>query len=106
MALRRRALLLLASAVIVVAVYVATQFRADTRAARAAVAAYETIAVDTSFGSMELVDWGSGFPVLSIHGTGGGFDQGLAPAKGVRAAGYRSIWRGRRQSHLSTNELS
>jgi pimeloyl-ACP methyl ester carboxylesterase len=88
---RRRVLLVLASAVIILAVYVAVQFRADMKVARAAVASYETIAVDTSFGPIELVDVGGGFPVLSIHGTGGGFDQGLALASGLRAAGYRVV---------------
>jgi hypothetical protein len=77
---RPRVLLVLASAVVVLAVYVAVQFRADMRVARAAVASYETIAVGTSYGSIELVDVGSGFPVLSIHGTGGGFDQGAIRA--------------------------
>ena len=91
MALRRRVFLVLASAVTVLAVYVAVQFRADMRAARAAVASYDTIAVATSFGSIELVDLGSGFPVLSIHGTGGGFDQGLALAGGLRDRAYRVI---------------
>jgi pimeloyl-ACP methyl ester carboxylesterase len=67
------------------------QFRADMKVALAAVASYETIAVDTSFGSIELMDVGSGFPVLSIHGTGGGFDQGLALADGLLDAGYRVI---------------
>jgi pimeloyl-ACP methyl ester carboxylesterase len=90
-ALTRRVLLVLASAVVVLAVYVAVQFRADMKVARAAVASYEPIAVDTSFGSSELVDVGSGFPVLSIHGTGGGFDQGLALADGLLDAGYRVI---------------
>ena len=91
MALRRRVLLVLASAVIVLAVYVVVQFRADMSVARAAVASYDAIAVDTSFGSIKLVDVGSGFPVLSIHGTGGGFDQGLALADGLLDAGYRVI---------------
>ena len=86
MALRRRVLLVLATAVVVLAVYVAVQFRADMRAAHAALASYETVAVDTSFGSIELVDVGRGFPVLSIHGTGGGFDQGLVLADGLRDA--------------------
>jgi pimeloyl-ACP methyl ester carboxylesterase len=91
MALRRRVLGVLASAVVALAVYVAVQFRADMKVARAAVASHDTIAVDTSFGSIELVDVGSGFPVLSIHGTGGGFDQGLTLADGLRDAGYRVI---------------
>lgn len=91
MAVRRRVLLVLASAVVVLAGYVAVQFRAAMKVARAAVVSYETVAVDTSFGSIELMDVGSGFPVLSIHGTGGGFDQGLALADGLLDAGYRVI---------------
>jgi hypothetical protein len=90
-AVRRRILLVLASAIVVLAGCVAVQFRADMKVAGAAVASYETIAVDTSFGSIELVDVGGGFPVLSIHGTGGGFDQGLALGDGLLDAGYRVI---------------
>jgi pimeloyl-ACP methyl ester carboxylesterase len=59
--------------------------------ARAAVAAYETSEVATSFGPMETVDVGDGFPVLSIHGTGGGFDQGFVLAEAMYEAGYRVI---------------
>ena len=89
MALRRRVLLVVASAVVALAIYVAVQFRADMKVSRAAVASHDTIAVDTSFGSIEPVDVGSGFPVLSIHGTGGGFDQGLALADDSRE---RQTW--------------
>lgn len=89
--LGRRVPPVLSSAVIVLAVYVTVQFRADMRVARAAVGSYGTVAVDTSFGSIEPVDVGSGFPVLSIHGTGGGFDQGLALADGLCDVGCRVI---------------
>lgn len=71
--------------------YVWLLYRADMKAARAAIRIYDTIKVDTSYGPVELVDRGSGFPVLSIHGTGGGFDQGLALAEGLRKAGFRIL---------------
>jgi hypothetical protein len=34
---------------------------------------------------------GSGIPLLSIHGAGGGYDQGLANAAGFVGAGFRII---------------
>lgn len=33
--------------------------------------------IDTSFGPLEYAQRGDGPPFLMIHGTGGGFDQGL-----------------------------
>lgn len=36
--------------------------------------------VDTSMGKIEYADVGQGIPILSIHGAGGGFDQGLINA--------------------------
>jgi 2-hydroxy-6-oxonona-2,4-dienedioate hydrolase len=88
---RRRLLLLLFLGIAAFAVIVAVLFRADMRAARAALDAYETITVATTVGPVETVDAGDGFPILSIHGTGGGYDQGLALAAGLRGAGYRVI---------------
>lgn len=66
-------------------------YRVDVVKAREAINALETKTLETSFGQVELVDQGNGFPVLSIHGTGGGFDQGLALAAAFQAAGYRVI---------------
>jgi pimeloyl-ACP methyl ester carboxylesterase len=45
-------------------------------AARAAVATGSTV-IATRSGDMEYAEAGSGLPVLMLHGTGGGFDQGL-----------------------------
>lgn len=42
-------------------------------------------------GAIEYADTGQGAPVLMIHGSGGGFDQGLAFAKPLMAAGLRVI---------------
>ena len=43
------------------------------------------------FGAMEYAIAGSGPPVLMIHGTGGGFDQGLAFAEPLVADGWQVI---------------
>lgn len=47
--------------------------------------------VPTRSGAMEVAEAGSGSPVLMIHGTGGGFDQGLAFARPLVQAGWRVI---------------
>lgn len=43
------------------------------------------------FGQMEYATEGDGRPLLMIHGTGGGFDQGLAFARPLTAAGWKII---------------
>jgi len=47
--------------------------------------------IPTSFGSLEYADSGTGTPLLMIHGTGGGFDQGLGFCAPLLARGYRII---------------
>lgn len=55
-------------------------YRAEvTRAHAAASEGAKTAA--TSFGPIEYAETGSGMPLLSIHGAGGGFDQGIVNAK-------------------------
>jgi len=46
---------------------------------------------EASFGTLEWGEAGQGPPVLMVHGTGGGFDQGLAFAHRLSADGYRII---------------
>jgi 2-hydroxy-6-oxonona-2,4-dienedioate hydrolase len=65
-------------------------FRNDIGAARARALSGSTI-VRTDCGLIEYATTGSGDPVLSIHGTGGGWDQGLSLADGLVAHGYRVI---------------
>lgn len=65
------------SCAIAVAVYVA--YVNDMNAVRERISASMTI--DTSMGKIEYADVGQGNPILSIHGAGGGFDQGLITAK-------------------------
>ncbi len=58
--------------------------------ARARVATGSTM-VETRHGAMEYAVAGEGPPLLMIHGTGGGFDQGLSFAQGLIATGYKVI---------------
>lgn len=61
------------------------------RQARERVARQRTELVATRFGRLEYASVGSGPPVLMIHGSGGGFDQGLMFAAPLVKAGYRII---------------
>lgn len=47
--------------------------------------------VETSRGPVEYATLGDGSPVLVIHGSGGGYDQGLLLAKAFGAEGFRWI---------------
>lgn len=47
--------------------------------------------VPTRFGPLAYAEAGEGPPFLMVHGTGGGFDQGLFFARRMIAAGYRVI---------------
>lgn len=47
--------------------------------------------IDTPYGVLEYAEAGTGEPVLMIHGTGGGFDQGLAFGHGLVTRGCRVI---------------
>jgi len=48
-------------------------------------------AVETSFGSLEYAVAGDGETLLAIHGSGGGFDQGLDFVARLARSGYRVI---------------
>jgi len=47
--------------------------------------------LDTTAGAVEYAVAGHGPPLMMIHGTGGGFDQGLLFANGLRAKGFQVI---------------
>jgi 2-hydroxy-6-oxonona-2,4-dienedioate hydrolase len=47
--------------------------------------------IETTFGTLEYAVAGSGSPLLMIHGTGGGFDQGLSFASGLQRRGHKII---------------
>ncbi len=60
------------------AVYLA--YLNDITATRERIATGSNV-IDTAYGPIEYADVGQGSPVLVIHGTGGGFDQGLLTAR-------------------------
>lgn len=65
-------------------------YRAELDRAEARIAA-GSLTIPTRSGTMEYADRGAGRPILMIHGTGGGFDQGLHFAAPLVTAGYRVI---------------
>lgn len=50
-----------------------------------------SLIADTEAGPIEYADKGCGPPLLSIHGAGGGFDQGLANAADIAGEGFRIV---------------
>ena len=64
-------------------------YRGDLAIARSNTTA--SVVVQTPTGHVEYASAGSGEPVLSIHGTGGGWDQGLAAARDLVPLGYHVI---------------
>jgi pimeloyl-ACP methyl ester carboxylesterase len=54
-------------------------------------ASHGSLVANTDAGPIEYAEAGSGFPPLSIHGAGGGFDQGLANAAELVGQGFRLI---------------
>ena len=65
-------------------------FDRDMNAARDALAGRSKIA-NTADGVIEYADVGDGQPLLTIHGAGGGFDQGLANAMAMVGPSFRLI---------------
>jgi 2-hydroxy-6-oxonona-2,4-dienedioate hydrolase len=63
-------------------------FSRDLDAAKARVTGHSSV-IETSFGPLEYAQRGDGPPFLMIHGTGGGFDQGLGFTE--RLSGFRVI---------------
>lgn len=66
------------------------QFRADITAARLRVSTGSTV-IDTPCGAIEYQEAGAGVPLLAVHGSGGGFDQGMAFAAPLATKGVRVI---------------
>lgn len=66
-------------------------FRRAIGRAHAGVDGRQSEIVQTRFGPLEYAEAGAGPPFLMIHGTGGGFDQGLRFAGRLAAEGYRVI---------------
>ena len=87
---RRQWLLGVGAGALIGGSYVWSRFRRAVEAADRRVAGRSST-VATPFGTLEYAIAGSGPPLLMIHGTGGGFDQGLRFAAALMRFGYRII---------------
>jgi len=76
--------------VLVVALVIRSRFEADLAVA-AARAAQGSAVVATRCGPIEVQQAGDGIPLLMIHGSGGGHDQGMAWARPLVQQGVRVI---------------
>ena len=65
-------------------------FRSDIAVAQARVAHGSTL-VQTPCGPIEYAEAGAGLPLLAVHGSGGGYDQGMAFAAPLATRGIRVI---------------
>lgn len=70
--------------------YTAGAYRSATRAADARLARRSSV-IETEAGPLEYAVAGDGPPVMMIHGTGGGFDQGLLFAHQLRETGFKIV---------------
>ncbi len=72
------------------ALIVKWRFDSDMKRARDRVA-HGSILIDTPCGPIEYQEAGSGIPILSVHGSGGGFDQGMSFAGSLASRGFHVI---------------
>lgn len=79
----KTALLLLATTVVLGGIVLGALFRRDMSGARERIEGAGARVVDSPFGPIELFQGGDGPPVLVVHGSGGGFDQGRLIADAV-----------------------
>ena len=77
-------------ALLVIAGFAYSAYRRDLDTARAAALSGSRI-LQTRSGAIEYGTLGEGSPVLVLHGTSGGWDQGVASARGLAALGFRLI---------------
>jgi 2-hydroxy-6-oxonona-2,4-dienedioate hydrolase len=70
--------------------YALGAYRAGTSAARTRTARRSSL-LSTTAGALEYAIAGRGTPIMMLHGTGGGFDQGLLFAYGLSEAGFQVI---------------
>ena len=89
-AARRGLLTLLALALISAAILIGWRFNSDMQRARAR-AAQGSVLLQTRCGPIEYQEAGAGVPLLAVHGSGGGHDQGMAFASALAKQGIRVI---------------
>ncbi len=82
-------LLIAVAATAVLLVLVLAVYQRDIAQSQVAIEGAPVVA--TAAGPIEFAETGQGMPVLSIHGAGGGWDQGLANVAGLFGAGFRII---------------
>ena len=80
----------LALAVVSTTLFVKRRFDDDMRRALAH-AAQGSVLLSTPCGPIEYQEVGAGVPLLAVHGSGGGYDQGMAFANGLAPRGIRVI---------------
>ena len=78
------------AALLVGAIAVIAAFRADQQSAVERITGKSSV-IETRYGQMEYAQAGAGPPLLMIHGTGGGFDQGLMFSEATIRHGIRVI---------------
>lgn len=90
--IRRRTLILtgIASALVIASFLVSTRFNNDLQEAGDR-AARGSIVAQTRCGPIEYEEAGQGVPLLMIHGSGGGHDQGMTFARPFSQQGMRVI---------------
>lgn len=71
--------------------WTASAFRRAMAKSTARIAPEHSTVIEGRFGHLEYAEAGTGTPLLMIHGTGGGFDQGLMFAAPLASSGYRVI---------------
>ena len=79
-----------ATALVVAALWIAWRFDSDLKAASAK-AAQGSVQIDTPCGPIEYQEAGTGTPLLMVHGSGGGHDQGMAFAAKLTQRDIRVI---------------
>lgn len=70
--------------------YLQSRFRHAVEAAEQRISG-RSQTINTAFGTLEYAVAGSGSPLLMIHGTGGGFDQGLSFASSLVKRGHQIV---------------
>jgi pimeloyl-ACP methyl ester carboxylesterase len=86
----QKLLLIVTLGIVALGAFVAWRFQTDIEQARARVAHGSTV-VATPCGPIEYQEAGSGVPLLAVHGSGGGYDQGMAFAAPLAHRGIRVI---------------
>lgn len=87
---RRHLLLGMAGAALLGTGYVRSRFQLALETAEQRISG-RSQTIDTAYGILEYAVVGSGSPLLMIHGTGGGFDQGLSFASGLLKSGRQIV---------------